>query len=171
MKDKIKELKEKIKCLEKDFTCYLEELKQEIEQLKQKESKGVWIPEQEETYFSIDDCGEVLVYEWYNKDCHFYALYQHNIFKTRKEVERYNRIDKAFKKLVFEENQKNPIDWGDKEQAKYYIGVHWNSEYLSCVPTYIDKSQSITYCTNPSILSLTVDLIGEEDLIWYIKRS
>jgi len=120
-------------------------------------------------YYFIDDRRNEDVSEWQNDSIDNYRLIKNNVWLNEDDCIRYNKIDKQFRQLVYDENLKNPIDWKSHSQKKYYISLDTCSEKFYTGSDTFFKNMNI-YCSVPYILDLAISLIGEEDLKWYIKN-
>lgn len=141
----------------------LSELEIRIDKLALKRSN---IPERGALYFSIEV--EVNGKIWTGDVVDYYRLYHNNIWFDASECKRYNEIDKKYRKLVWELNQENPIDYNNEKQIKYYCFYEHGIEKGNYNESYTCKNQSI-YCTK-NIYNKAVELIGKEEFDWYLKE-
>lgn len=125
--------------------------------------------EYEQKYWYIDSAGQVSFSHFKNDFIDNYRLIKNIVWLNEDDCIKYNKIDKQFRQLVYEENLKNPIDWNKKTQYKYYIFIGMDNNRLESCWNTINKS-IVIYCSNKCILDLAIALIGEEDLKWYIKN-
>jgi hypothetical protein len=122
-----------------------------------------------DVYYCIDCYGHVVESIWDDDVLDWLRLYKGNVWLDKKDCERYNKIDKKYRKLVFELNKGNPIDWDDGNQGKYFLCYDCEDDEIRFGFDRIAKSQSI-YCTGANLRQEAINLIGEEDLKWYLKN-
>lgn len=160
----------KIEELEKQAKSILEE----IEKLKKEEKveSKVWKPKENETYFVICLDGEVGESVWENTEIDEKLYEIGNCFNTYKEAEKAVEKAKIYTQLkrLAEEINTEPIDWENREQTKYYIGIDLTSNKLHQYWGSIVKEFGQIYCTNKNFLDIALERIGEENLLKLFKE-
>jgi hypothetical protein len=143
------------------FNVRLNEIRQEIK----KES----FIKNGQYYWHIDSSGNIFCNKWENNNYYDnYRLIHNNVWLNEADCKRYAEIDRKYRQLVFDENLKNPIDWNNIYQNKYGLSIY-NDNVYDIVNSNNIKHLKI-YCINKNIKQLAIGLIGEEDLIWYLKE-
>jgi asparagine N-glycosylation enzyme membrane subunit Stt3 len=120
-------------------------------------------------YWYIDSSGITLYDTWGNYNIDNYRLIHNNVWLNEADCKRYAGIDQKYRRLVFDENLKNPIDKDDNKQKKYYLFYNFSDDSIGCNFSTSCINQNI-YCTNENIKQLAIDIIGEDDLKWYLKE-
>ena len=96
--------------------------------------------------------------------------YSNNVFATEQDAIRYRDIHLQYLELVEKENQKNPIDWNNQEQGKWYLLMGFYNAIISDYNTnqYI---MGIIYCSEENVRDLAIEKIGKNDLAWYLNHG
>ena len=147
----------------------IEALEKELNELKKEVNKKEDVLKDGDCYWYISGIGEVLMTTYHNAEySDVYRLYRDNIWLNGIDCHRYNTIDKKYRKLVYELNLENPIDFKDSKN-KYYIYFSYEQDKLDVTIVNTVKFQGI-FCGDKDILKKAIQLISEEDLTWYIKN-
>lgn len=99
-----------------------------------------------------------------------YLLLSGLLFKTSEDAIKYAKIDMQVREYVYRENLKNPIDWSNRNQEKFYLFYDYYHRYIDYSSRVESKSLNMLYCTNEKMKDDLINLIGQSDLEWYIKR-
>lgn len=156
----------------------LEELKKQIRELQSKvakieneskeEKKGKrWRAKMNDTYFYVNDFGDVDSCHESNFDEDNYSYKTRNYFKTEEEAEEYQEIMNTYYDLMDlaeELNNGEKIDWNDFDQCKYLISYNNKNKKLEI--NNVLKIQDIgqIYCLYDNFLDKAIEKIGEEKL-------
>ena len=165
----------------------LEELKKQISELQSKvakieneskeEKKGKrWRAKVNDTYFYVDDSGDVVTCHEYNDDGDNYRYkngdnYRYktrNYFKSEEEAEEYQEIMNTYYDLMDlaeELNKGRKIDWYDDSQQKFYIYFDFKRNKFVQSYTYVTKDIGQIYCLNENIIGIAIEKIGTDKLI------
>jgi hypothetical protein len=165
------ELNEKLDEIKK---IYIKEISkkfdEEIEKIKKENIQDREIIKESEKFYFLNSCNN-LISDYFENESkyHLYLLYNNNVWSSTEECKKYSDIDYKFKKLVYELNLKEPIDWKNKSQFKYLIYFDFDKECLSSGLLVHCKMNGVIYCTDENILDKAIELIGKDDFEWYIK--
>lgn len=140
----------------------------EIEKENEEQNESIEL-KKGQRYYYIDCVGDMVSDIYIGDSIDKYVLYHNKIWLNEEDCERYNEIDKQYRQLVWELNQENPVDWENFNQPKYFLVYCPHDSITEKYTHYSCKAQNI-YCTDQYILKKAIDLIGQEDLDWYIKN-
>lgn len=156
----------------------LEELKKQISELQSKvakieneskeEKKGKrWRAKINDTYFYVNDSGDVDSCHESNFDEDNYSYKTRNYFKTEEEAEEYQEIMNTYYDLMDlaeELNKGRKIDWNNERQQKFYIYFNLEKNMLIQGYTFITKEIGQIYCLNENIIGIATEKIGTNKL-------
>jgi len=157
----------------------LEELKKQISELQSKvakleneskeEKKGKrWRAKVNDTYFYVDDSGDVYSCHESNFDEDNYSYKTRNYFKTEEEAEEYKEVMNTYYDLMDlaeELNNGEKIDWNDNQQCKYTIYYSFKCDTLDEGIAYVCKEFGQIYCLDEDFLKKAIEKIGKDKLI------
>lgn len=162
----------------------LEELKKQISELQnkvnklenqEKEKNKRWRAKVNDTYFYVDDSGDVVTCHEYNDDGDNYRYkngdnYRYktrNYFATYEEAEEYQEIMNTYYDLMDlaeELNKGRKIDWNNERQQKFYIYFNLEKNTLIQGYTFITKDMGQIYFLNENIIGIAIEKIGTDKL-------
>lgn len=164
----------------------LEDLKKQISDLQSKvakieneskeEKKGKrWRAKVNDTYFYVDDSGDVVTCHEYNDDGDNYRYkngdnYRYktrNYFKTEEEAEEYQEVINtyyALMDLAEELNNGEKIDWHNEYQCKFPIYYSFKCDTLDEGRAYVCKELGQIYCLDGDFLEKAIEKIGKDKL-------
>lgn len=154
----------------------LEEIKKQISELQnkvnklenqEKEKNKRWRARINDTYFFVDDSGDVDSCHESNFDEDNYSYKTRNYFKTEEEAEEYQEVMNTYYDLMdLAEylNEGRKIDWNNERQQKFYI--YFNSEKNTLIQgyTFITNEIGQIYCLNENIIGIAIRKIGKDKL-------
>lgn len=157
----------------------LEDLKKQISELQSKvakieneskeEKKGKrWRARINDTYFFVDDSGDVDSCHESNFDEDNYSYKTRNYFKTEEEAEEYKEVMNTYYDLIDlaeELNNGEKIDWNDNQQCKYTIYYSFKCDTLDEGIAYVCKEFGQIYCLDGDFLEKAIKKIGKDKLI------
>lgn len=155
------QLQQKIVDMEKQ----LAELKKELE----KKDKGIWKPELDENYYSIDNSGDIDCQANIQTAIDVEIFNFGNYYKTREEALKqanYLKYTNLLRKYVEEHSE--PIDWRSIDTPKHYI---WYDHEIKILKTGHDiwaRLQGIIYASSEEVLKDAIEFVGEENLKKYV---
>ena len=143
------------------------ELLKLVEKANKPKSK-VWKPEREEEYYDIHDTG-IGGYVWY--DSHFdnnnYAI--GNCFKTREEAQNaVERLKIRAELQRFADEHNEPIDWKNRNTAKWYIRFNYDDEIVECSRVRAVRDTFQIYFTSEEVAEAAVQSVGEDRIKKYL---
>lgn len=163
----------------------LEELKKQISELQSKvnelenESKKEnkkgnkrWRARIKDTYFFVDDFGDVASCHEYNEYGDNYRYKTRNYFKTEEEAEEYKEVMNTYYDLMDlaeELNNGEKIDWNDNQQCKYTIYHDFEDNFLNRDNSYVCKEFGQIYCLDGDFPEKAIEKIGKDKLIKLFK--
>ena len=164
----------------------LEEIKKQISELQSKvakieneskeEKKGKrWRAKMNDTYFYVDDSGDVVTCHEYNDDGDNYRYkngdnYRYktrNYFATYEEAEEYKEVMNTYYDLMDlaeELNNGEKIDWNDNQQCKYTIFYDFEVNFLNRNNAYVCKEFGQIYCLDGDFVEKAIEKIGKDKL-------
>lgn len=156
----------------------LEEIKKQISELQSKvdkleneskeEKKGKrWRAKMNDTYFYVNDFGDVDSCHESNYDEDNYSYKTRNYFKTEEEAEEYQEIMNTYYDLMDlaeELNNGEKIDWNDNQQCKYTIFYDFEDNFLKRTNAYVCKELGQIYCLDGDFVEKAIEKIGEDRL-------
>ena len=157
----------------------LEELKKQISELQSKvaklenESKEEkkwkrWRAKMNDTYFYVNDFGDVDSCHESNFDEDNYSYKTRNYFKTEEEAEEYQEIMNTYYDLMDlaeELNNGEKIDWHNEYQCKFPIYYSFKCDTLDEGRAYVCKELGQIYCLDEDFLEKAIEKIGKDKLI------
>ena len=151
-----------------------EELGKEIERLEKEKSCKRWRAEQRQSYYFVDEDGEIN--SVYDQDdiTDRYNFKTRNYFKTEEEAQRHlDNINTYYElmDLAEELNEGKNIDWDDDSQKKFYICYDYYNEELCLCYHYNVKDIGQICCLDESFLKIALDKIGEDRLESLFKEE
>ncbi len=149
----------------------LEEIKKQISELQnkvnklenqEKEKNKRWRARINDTYFFVDDSGDLVTCREYNEygDNYYFATYE--------EAEEYKEVMNTYYDLMDLANELNngeKIDWYDDRQQKFYIYFDFKANKLDEGYIYRLKEISQIYCLDEDFLEKAIEKIDEGKLI------
>ena len=161
----------------------LEELKKQISDLQSKvdkieneskeEKKGKrWRAKMNDTYFCVNDFGDVDSSHESNFDEDNYSDKTRNYFKTEEEAEEYQEIMNTYYDLMDlaeELNNGEKIDWNDNQQCKYTIFYDFEDNFLNRNNAYVCKEFGQIYCLDGDFVEKAIEKIGKDKLTKLFK--
>ena len=156
----------------------LEELKKQISDLQSKvdkleneskeEKKGKrWRAKINDTYFYINDAGDVDVSHENNDSFDKYRFKTRNYFRTEEEAEEYQEIINTYYDLMDlaeELNKGRKIDWNDAGQYKISLYYNYDRDTLRQESIYSYKELGQIYCLDANFKEKAIEKIGEDRL-------
>ena len=156
----------------------LEELKKQISELQSKvakleneskeEKKGKrWRAKINDTYFIVDDSGDVITCLEYNEYGDNYRYKTRNYFATYEEAKEYKEVMNTYYDLMDladELNNGEKIDWNDNQQCKYKIFYDFEDNFLNRTYAYVRKEFGQIYCLDEDFLEKAIEKIGKDKL-------
>ena len=156
----------------------LEDLKKQISDLQSKvakieneskeEKKGKrWRAKMNDTYFYVNDSGDVDSSHESNFDEDNYSYKTRNYFATYEEAEEYQEIMNTYYDLMDlaeELNSGEKIDWNDNQQCKYTIFYNFEDNFLKRTNAYVCKEFGQIYCLDGDFLEKAIEKIGKDKL-------
>lgn len=156
----------------------LEELKKQISELQSKvakleneskeEKKGKrWRAKMNDTYFYVNDFGDVDSCHESNYDEDNYSYKTRNYFKTVGKATEYKEIINTYYDLMDlaeELNNGEKIDWNDNQQCKYTIFYDFEDNFLKRTNAYVCKEFGQIYCLDGDFVEKAIEKIGEDRL-------
>lgn len=162
--EEIEEIKKELSELQSKVAKIENESKEE-----KKEKKGKrWSARINDTYFFINDYGEVDSCQEYNDDEDNYRYKTRNYFVAEEEAEEYQEIIKTYYDLMDlaeELNNGEKIDWNDKGQYKNSLYYDYDSDTLEQESIYGYKELGQIYCLDDNFKKKAVEKIGVDKLI------
>jgi len=156
--DKINEIKEKA-------IAEIEAVVKEVTK-----PKGRWKPTNGESYYFIMTNGKTcsgIAWDVENSPVDIYRYQHGNVFNTRKIADRYNEIDIKIREIA----SRDPVDWSDLTQSKYFIYMTVDSGGIEQSWPTICFSLNEICSSNPDFKDILCAEIGEENLIWFFKMQ
>ena len=155
----------------------LEEIKKQISELQnkvnklenqEKEKNKRWRARINDTYFFVDDSGDLVTCREYNEYGDNYRYKTRNYFATYEEAEEYKEVMNTYYDLMDLANELNngeKIDWYDDRQQKFYIYFDFKANKLDEGYIYRLKEISQIYCLDEDFLEKAIEKIDEGKLI------
>ena len=151
----------------------LEEIKKQISELQskvnklenqEKEKNKGWRARINDTYFFVDDSGDVVTCHEYNEYGDNYRYKTRNYFATYEYKEVMNTYYDLMD-LADELNNGEKIDWNDNQQCKYTIYYSFKCDTLDDGIAYVCKEFGQIYCLDGDFLEKAIEKIGKNKLI------
>lgn len=155
----------------------LEEIKKQISELQSKvakleneskeEKNKRWRARINDTYFFVDDSGDVVNCREYNEYSDNYRYKTRNYFATYEEAEEYQEVMNTYYDLMDlaeELNNGEKIDWNDNQQCKYTIFYDFEDNFLNRNNAYVCKEFGQIYCLDGDFVEKAIEKIGEDRL-------
>lgn len=157
----------------------IEELKKQISELQSKitkleneskeEKKGKrWRAKTNNTYFFVDDAGDVTSgHEYYYDYEDNYRFKIRDYFKTKEDAEEYQEVINTYYDLMDladELNNGEKIDWNDNQQCKYAIFYDFEANFLNRTNAYVCKEFGQIYCLDGDFVEKAIEKIGKDKL-------
>ena len=162
----------------------LEDLKKQISELQnkvnklenqEKEKNKRWRAKVNDTYFYVDDSGDVVTCHEYNeegdnyryKNGDNYRYKTRNYFKTEEEAEEYQEVMITYYNLMDlaeELNKGRKIDWNDEDQCKYSFYYKYDCDSFETLFAHSYKNSGQIYCLDEDFLKKAIKKIGEDKL-------
>ena len=154
----------------------LEEIKKQISELQSKvdklENQGKeknkrWRAKVNDTYFFVDDSGDVVTCHEYNEYGDNYRYKTRNYFATYEEAEEYKEVMNTYYDLMDlaeELNKGSKIDWNDEDQCKYSFYYKYDCDSFETLFAHSYKNSGQIYCLDEDFLKKAIKKIGEDKL-------
>ena len=157
----------------------LEEIKKQISELQSKvnkleneskeEKKGKrWRARINDTYFFVDDSGDLVTCREYNEYGDNYRYKTRNYFATYEEAEEYKEVMITYYNLMDlaeELNKGRKIDWNNGSQCKYSIYYNYENDILQRTCSFRWKDLGQIYCLDENFKEKAIEKIGKDKLI------
>lgn len=155
----------------------LEDLKKQISELQnkvnklenqEKEKNKRWRAKVNDTYFYVDDSGDVVTCHEYNEYGDNYRYKTRNYFATYEEAEEYKEVMNTYYDLMDlaeELNNGEKIDWNDFDQCKYLISYNNKNKKLEIDNVLKIQDIGQIYCLDGDFLEKAIEKIGKDKLI------
>ena len=159
--------------LQKQIEDLQDKLKEAQNKLKNLDKNERWKPEENETYYYLNEFNEPVVNcftDTCNSDKNRYRCY--NLFETEKEANREANkilIRRKLEDIARRLNGDEKIDWNNCLQNKFVIVYDYKAQKLDTTSAVILKAQGCVYCLHSTILKEAIKEIGKRKLINYIK--
>lgn len=144
------------------------ELQDRIKELKKRKNKNKrWRARINDTYFFVDDSGDVVTCHEYNEYGDNYRYKTRNYFATYEEVKEYKEVINTYYDLMDlaeELNKGRKIDWNDETQCKYVIYYNYKENSLEKTYDYSCKDLGQIYCLDGGFLEKAIEKIGADRL-------
>ena len=143
------------------------ELLKLVEKANKPKSK-VWKPKNEEEYYSFW-ADSVYDYSWINDffDKGNYSI--GNCFKTKKEAENaVERLKIRAELQRFADEHNEPIDWKNRNTAKWYIRFNYDDEIVECSRVRAVRDTFQIYFTSEEVAEAAVQSVGEDRIKKYL---
>lgn len=136
----------------------LEEIKKQISELQnkvnklenqEKEKNKRWRARINDTYFFVDDSGDVVTCHEYNEYGDNYRYKTRNYFATYEEAEEYKEVMNTYYDLMDlaeELNKGRKIDWNDEDQCKYSFYYKYDCDSFETLFAHSYKNSGQIYC-------------------------
>lgn len=135
----------------------LTKLKEQVEQ----EKVDNW-PEMGGTYYFINDHGRTDTCKWYNDIVDQYRKATGNFYRTRKDAETAQKIQKR----AIELRGSWVADWGDRSQSKYYFSWCYYSKRAETSSACLSRDQGVFYMPDEAVETLQKEFTNEELRLW-----
>ena len=132
-----------------------------------------WNPKPSQEYFCVDDGNDVrcVIFNTmnaYDRD----RIKTYNCFRTKEQAEQ--EAEKILVRRMLEDiarrlNKGQKIDWSDKEQTKYSIGLDAIDNEIIWDKEARFISQGMVYCLDMNFYNVAIQEIGEERLKKYLR--
>ena len=146
------------------------------EQLKQlcpqKKKTGYERAERGKYYWRVNDDGFLSISITEGKGHHDTVLYDTaNYYSDKTVAENNARADKLMRQLrrFAVEHRKNELNWGNKNQRKWYIAYNYYNNSISLDWTQGRKIYGVVYFDSGLSAELAIDTFKDE-LLWYFKE-
>lgn len=149
-----------------------EEGKQLLELVKRSNTpaKKRWRGEEDDHYYFISDCGEILCDYEEKFDGDSYRYQSGNYFKTEEEAEfELNRrlVSQELKDYALEHNE-GEIDWKNSEQEKWVLSYDNQIKFLGCYIRSVLSDIGQIYFSSRKIAQEAVEAIGKDRIEKYL---
>lgn len=150
-----------------------EEKEQLIKLIKKanQKSKKRWRGEEDDHYYFISDCGEILCDYEEKFDGDSYHYQSGNYFKTEEEAEfELNRrlVYQELKDYALEHNEEN-VDWSDSKKRKWFI-TYSHSKFGGVLTDFCSNCQDLEqiYFNSRKIACDAIQSVGEDRIRKYL---
>ena len=165
--DNLEEIKKQIS----ELQSKVDELENESKKENKKGNKR-WRARIKDTYFFVDDFGDVASCHEYNEYGDNYRYKTRNYFKTEEEAEEYKEVMNTYYDLMDlaeELNNGEKIDWNDFDQCKYLISYNNKNKKLEIDNVLKIQDIGQIYCLYDNFLDKAKERIGEDRLKKFFK--
>ena len=121
-----------------------------------------WKPEKGDTYYLINAGGNISTDNWMGHKTNTHRLRCNNVFKTEVEARLYLKIFNRIHEL----NEQDPVDWGTREEYKYYFYYGFDHKVISTAACRACKSQGTTYMTKATMAKIRSEFTDKELEVW-----
>lgn len=146
----------------KEYKERIMKLKKELDELSEVEIEDDEFPRYNDNYWFVDEDGYVVCDYWGNSAIDKCRKDFVKIFKTKKECERYSKIQKAFK----EESGKFEPNWKNDSQDKYYLYYNYVGNSIGIRCAWSNRVATL-YFKSMEALERLILRFGEEDIKKY----
>jgi hypothetical protein len=98
------------------------------------------------------------------------VVLNNNVFETQKEALKYAEIDQKVREYIYKENLKNPLNWKDEEQKKYFLFYNNFKGLTEISKCNFHCYHNVLYCSNKNMLNGLLKIIYQDDLDWYVNH-
>lgn len=130
-----------------------------------------WVPEENESYFFVDNKGmidKVLGAQPRCEDYQFRIL-TNNCFKTKEEAEFRLEQIKVYNELKnFADENNDEIDWKDENKDKFYINYIHSDKQISCFSANFIQDIGQIYFSSEELAEQAIEKVGEDRIKKYL---
>lgn len=132
-----------------------------------------WKPKNNEVYYYVISNGMVgrdYQNDNFTTDIKRYDFY--NCFKTREEAKQEAEnilVRRMLEDIAKRLNKGQKIDWGDEDQAKFFIFLDCKTHLIERASNLRNKTQGVVHCLDRNFKDVAIKEIGEERLKKYLR--
>lgn len=132
-----------------------------------------WKPEEGGLYYFLNTYETTDVNEFCSTEYADIMRYKtYNCFETKVQAEQ--EAEKILVRRMLEDiarrlNKGQKIDWDDEDQRKYFIRFNYWTYIIELDSSWKNKFQGVIYCLDKNFLDVTIQEIGEERLVKYLR--
>lgn len=134
--------------------------------LEKPKPKSVWDLEGGDTYYYIDEYGDISDSRIGNDSFEGAKFSIGNVFLTEEDAEFARERLKVIAELKRYAKEFSDGEWKDNKTQKYYIVYRYSDDYIRSILTYTSKD-SVLYFESPEKIQEAIDAVGEERIKKY----